>query len=114
MTEIFFPDSMDAFTRGQFIRARLPVLPSQLPSVSCGWTRKGTWYFEFSTPRPRYVLKYREAGKRAGSERWAKRDVDSVREAVAWMNENQDKAFLPAFVLTRAWSPETVAILGPL
>lgn len=59
-----------------------------------------------------YILKYREPGKRAGTERWAKRPVESVRAAVAWMNENKKRAFLPAFVLTTGWRPETVAILG--
>jgi hypothetical protein len=28
------------------------------------------------------------------------------------MNENKDKAFLPAFVETTSWKAETVAILG--
>lgn len=64
-----------------------------------------------------YVLKYREPGKRAGTERWAKRRVASVREATEWMNANKASAFLPAFVETpgNQWQqPETVAILGPL
>ena len=59
-----------------------------------------------------YSLKYREPGKRPNTERWAKRPVESTRAAIAWMNENKDKAFLPAFVETNAWKPETVAILG--
>lgn len=59
-----------------------------------------------------YRLKYREPGKRPNTERWASRPVSSVREAVEWMNENKGKAFLPAFVLTKSWQPETVAILG--
>lgn len=61
---------------------------------------------------PNYILKYREPGKRPNTERWAKRKVESVREATDWMNANKDKAFLPAFVETNAWKPETVAILG--
>jgi hypothetical protein len=60
----------------------------------------------------RYILKYREPGKRPGTERWAKRPIDSVRAAAAWMNEHKDEAFLPAFVETKGWKPETVAILG--
>lgn len=59
-----------------------------------------------------YVLKYREPGKRPGTERWAKRPVESTRDAIKWMNENKDRAFLPAFVETNSWKPETVAILG--
>lgn len=59
------------------------------------------------------TLKYREPGKRRGLERWSRRQVQSVHDAVQWMNTNQDKAFLPAFVLTNSWKPETVAILGP-
>lgn len=57
-------------------------------------------------------LRYREPGKRANTERWAKRQVSSVKEATDWMNANKDKAFLPAFVLTNGWKPETVAILN--
>ena len=59
-----------------------------------------------------YNLKYREPGKRPNTERWAKRPVESVREAIAWMNEHKDVAFLPASVETNAWRPEVVAILG--
>jgi len=59
-----------------------------------------------------YNLKFREPGKRPNTERWAKRKVESVRDAVKWMNENKAIAFLPAFVETNAWRPETVAILG--
>ncbi len=59
-----------------------------------------------------YILKYREPGKRAGKERWAKRKVESVREALEWMNANKGIAFTPAFVETNAWRPDTVAILG--
>jgi hypothetical protein len=58
------------------------------------------------------ILKFREPGKRKNTERWAKMPVESVRDAVEWMNENKDKAFLPAFVETNEWKPETVAILG--
>jgi hypothetical protein len=59
-----------------------------------------------------YILKYREPGKRPNTTRWARRKVSTVREATAWMNANPESAFLPAFVLTNAWKPETVAILG--
>jgi hypothetical protein len=59
-----------------------------------------------------YILKYREPGKRPATTRWAKRPVESVREAIEWMNQHKDIAFLPAFVLTNSWKPETVAILG--
>jgi hypothetical protein len=59
-----------------------------------------------------YILKYREPGKRPNTDRWARRKVESVRAAITWMNENKDKAFLPAFVETNSWKPETVAILG--
>lgn len=62
-----------------------------------------------------YVLKYREPGKRPNTERWATRKVESVDEAVQWMNANKDKAFLPASVETpgNQWTrPEVVAILN--
>lgn len=60
-----------------------------------------------------YILQYREPGKRPNTERWARRKVESTRDAIAWMNANKDKAFLPAFVLTNSWRrPETVAVLG--
>lgn len=59
-----------------------------------------------------YILKYREPGKRPNTQRWAKRPVESTAAAIAWMNENKDKAFLPAYVETTAWKPETVAILN--
>ena len=59
------------------------------------------------------MLKYREPGKRPGTERWAKRPVASVREAVRWMNDHPDIAFLPASVQTNSWSrPQVAAILG--
>jgi hypothetical protein len=112
--EIFFPPVSSAFDNGRWIRERLPVLPSQLPSISCGWTEHKTWYFNFGTPLPKFVLKYREPGKRAGSERWATRKVYSVLDAMAWMNENKDHAFLPATVFTNSWKPEVVAILGSM
>lgn len=57
-------------------------------------------------------LKFREPGKRPGSERWARRDVGSVAEAVQWMNQNKAVAFLPAFVLTKDRKKNTVAILN--
>jgi len=60
-----------------------------------------------------YILKYREHGKSPNTERWAKRPVESTRAAIQWMNENKDKAFLPASVETNSWRPEVVAILGP-
>lgn len=60
-----------------------------------------------------YTLKYNEPGKRPNTIRWAKRQVESTREAIEWMNANKDKAFLPAFVRTNSWTnPLTVAILG--
>ena len=60
-----------------------------------------------------YILKYREPGRRPNSTRWAKRPVQSVREAVQWMNDNKERAFAPAFVETNSWRrPDTVAILG--
>jgi hypothetical protein len=58
------------------------------------------------------ILKFREPGKRAGTERWAKREVASVKDAIEFMNANKDKAFLPAFVETNAWKPKPVAILA--
>ena len=58
-----------------------------------------------------YVLKYREPGNRSGTKRCAKRKVESVREAVEWMNQNKNEAFTPASVETNAWKPEVVAIL---
>lgn len=64
-----------------------------------------------------YRLHYREPGKRPGTERQAKPlPVDSVQEALDWMNANKDKAFLPASVMTpgNQWKrPTVVAILGP-
>lgn len=60
-------------------------------------------------------LKYREPGVREGTGRWAVRRVESVREAIAWMNANREIAFTPAFVETpgNRWQrSETVAILG--
>jgi hypothetical protein len=59
-----------------------------------------------------YILKHREPGARKDSTRWAKRKVKSVQEAVDWMNSHKDIAFVPAFVETNSWKPETVAILG--
>ena len=59
-----------------------------------------------------YILKYREPGKRPGTRCWARRQVESTTAAILWMNQNRDRAFLPAFVETKAWRPETVAILG--
>lgn len=80
------------------------------------------WRMLFSTPPPDrifrkpktmgYILKFREPGKRPNTQRWARRPVESTRDAIAWMNENKDKAFGPAFVETKSWRPETVAILG--
>ena len=62
-----------------------------------------------------YTLKYREPGKRPNTERWATRQVESVRAAVEWMNANKERAFLPASVHTNSWrTPQVVAILGPL
>lgn len=58
-----------------------------------------------------YILKYREPGKRPNTERWAKRKVESTRDAVEWMNQHKETAFTPAWVETNAWKPETVAIL---
>lgn len=61
-----------------------------------------------------YRLIYREPGKRKDSTRWASRRVDSVQEAIDWMNANPEKAFLPAHVETpgNQWQkPEAVAIL---
>lgn len=110
-TEYFFPSNWRAVAIGEYIRERLPIGFNRLPSVSCGWTDQKTFFICWS-PSPKLILKYREPGKRANSERWATRKVSSVREAIAFMNENKDRAFLPAFVLTNAWSPETVAILG--
>jgi hypothetical protein len=62
-----------------------------------------------------YRLVYRENGKRPNTTRWARRKVESTRDAIAWMNANKETAFLPAFVETlgNQWQrPETVAILG--
>lgn len=114
--EIFFPKSMDERARGYWITQRLPrSKASGLPLLSCGWTEHGTWFFNFQNTAPvspAYVLKYREPGKRANTERWATRKVFSTREAIEFMNANKDRAFLPAWVQTNAWKPEIVAILG--
>ena len=61
-----------------------------------------------------YILKYREPGNRPGTERWAKRKVESVPEAIAWMNKNQAIAFLPAFLETNACLPPLWAETPPL
>ena len=57
-----------------------------------------------------YILKFRELGKRPNTQRWAKRKVESVRDAENWLNDNKAIAFMPAHVETKAWRPETVAI----
>lgn len=57
-------------------------------------------------------LVYREPGKRPGSTRNAKRAVNSVQDAINWMNANRSDAFLPASVETTGWKPEVVAILS--
>lgn len=67
-----------------------------------------------ATNQTPYNLVYRELGRRANTTRWAKRKVAGTRDAVAWMNANRDKAFLPASVETNSWRPEVVAILGDL
>lgn len=68
------------------------------------------------TQTKKYRLVFREPGKRTGTTRWAVRHpVDSVQEAVEWMNANKEVAFLPASVETpgnQYQRPETVAILG--
>lgn len=110
-TEYFFPSNWRACAIGQYIRERLPLRSNGLPSVACGWTDHKTFYISWS-PVASLVLKYREPGKRPNTERWATRKVSSVREAVEYMNQNKDRAFLPASVQTNAWSPEIVAILG--
>ena len=61
--------------------------------------------------RKPYILRYREASVRKGTERWAQRDVASVQEAKDWMNANQDIAWTPAHVKTRAWKENIVALL---
>ena len=57
-----------------------------------------------------YILKFHELGKRPNTQRWAKRKVESVRDAENWLNANKHIAFMPAHVETNAWRPETVAI----
>lgn len=66
------------------------------------------------TPEPdrRLILKYRAPGARPGTSKWATRPVADTREAIAWMNANPAIAGFPAFVETRGWRPNTVAILG--
>ena len=63
-------------------------------------------------PRKRLILKYRAPGVRPGTTKWATRPVVDTREAIEWMNANPTISDLPAFVETRSWRPETVAILG--
>ncbi len=58
------------------------------------------------------VLIFREPGARPNTTRWGRRKVASVREATEWLNQNPERASLPAFVQTNSWRPETVAILG--
>lgn len=60
-----------------------------------------------------YILKFYEPGKRPNTIRQAKRKVESVRDAIAWMNANPEIAFLPASVETNSWRrPEVMAILN--
>lgn len=61
-----------------------------------------------------YILEYYEPGKRPNTTRKARRKVESVREAIQWMNDNKETAFLPAAVVTNSWRrPDVLAILGP-
>ena len=57
----------------------------------------------------KYVLHYKEPGKRPGTTRQAKRPIDSIWNAERWLYENRDNAFLPATVTTKGWKPSTVA-----
>lgn len=58
-----------------------------------------------------YVLEYQEPGKRPNTTRKARRKVSSLAEAKEWLNDNKDRAFLPATVLTTSWKRDVVAIL---
>jgi len=103
---------MNEQERGQYIRAHLPISYG-LPIVSCGWTDQKTWFIDFAKSKPRYVLHFYEPGKRTGTERKATRDVDTVQEAIDFMNANRERAFLPASVQSRSWrNPSIIAILG--
>jgi len=112
--EIFFPSAWLQDRRaGNYLKARLPIAPGAgLPKVSCGWLFQNEAFFIDFIERKPYVLKYREPGVRPNSTRWAKLEVSSVREAINFMNEHKHIAFLPAFVETRGWNPQTVAILN--
>lgn len=71
-----------------------------------------TYTVDTLAPERRLILKYRTPGIRKGTTKWATRPVADTREAIEWMNANPAIAFLPAFVETRGWRPNTVAILG--
>jgi len=65
-----------------------------------------------NTTRKQYILEYYEPGKRTGTIRKARTEVDSIREAEAFLNEKPEERFLPASVMTRGWKPNVVAIIG--
>lgn len=56
------------------------------------------------------ILEYREPGKRPNTTRQATRKVESVREAEEWLNQNKERAFMPASVLRNTWKRDCVAI----
>jgi hypothetical protein len=56
------------------------------------------------------ILEYYEPGKRPNTTRQAKRKVETVREAEEWLNQNRERAFMPASVVTNSWKRNAVAV----
>ena len=110
--EIFFPASIPLESRKQWLGEYMTSHKSGVLICGSSFAPDGNLLLLLYSVRPRYVLHYYEPGKRANTERQAKRDVHSVQEAVEFMNANKARAFLPASVQTRSWKPSVVAILG--
>lgn len=58
----------------------------------------------------KYLMQYREPGKRPGKTRWAWRPVASVWDAIQFTKENPEA--LPVTVTTKGWKRTTVAFIG--
>lgn len=111
-TEIFFPSSFDPEKRNAYLGQLMTSHKNGVLICGSTFNSSGNLLLLLYTVRPKYILHYYEPGKRAGTERQAKRDVHTVQEAVEWMNAHKETAFLPASVQTRSWRPQVVAILG--
>lgn len=110
--EIFFPTSYDTEKRNAFLGGLMTYHSHGTLICGSAFNEAGNLLLLLYTVRPRFVLHYFEPGKRANTERQAKRDVHSVAEAVEWMNSHKEIAWGPASVQTRSWRPNVVAILG--